>query len=71
MLRYSTGVIEVRRLKNIEKYSGFSYFRLYEISFTGRVVVVSSSFASFSFNSCIYWAGEVPVNSLNALRKPE
>ena len=51
MLRYSTGVIEVRRLKNIEKYSGFSYFRLYEISFTGRVVVVSSSFASFSFNS--------------------
>ena len=43
MLWYSTGVIEVRRLKNIEKYSGFSYFRLYEISFTGRVVVVSSS----------------------------
>lgn len=37
----------------------------------GRDVVVSSLLASLSFSSCMYWAGDVPVNSLNAFRNPE
>ena len=65
------GVIDVRRLKKIEKYSGLSYLRLNEISLIGRNVVVSSRLASLSFSSCMYWAGDVPVNSLNAFRNPE
>ncbi len=69
--RYSTGVSDVRRLKKIEKYSGVYYVRLNEISLIGRDVVVSSLLASLSFSSCMYWAGDVPVNSLNAFRNPE